>query len=107
MTGEIDAQAVAQFYQAYLDALDELGAPRLARAVRTWCAPMRRLVWLRVVTWFAEWMARVADPATGERLRRAAPSAFNDAVNAAQAALSPQAVAAGRREWTSAALPGE
>lgn len=102
--GALGEGDVAAFYQSYLDALTDLGAPRLAGAARTWFAPMRRLVWLRVVTWFAEWTLRVGDAHLSDRLRLIAPHAFNAAVEAAQAALKPQAVAEARREWTAAAL---
>lgn len=54
--------AIAGFYQRYL----ELVPPALARALRPWLMPMRRLTWLRSTTWSAKWRVesqkdRVAD----------------------------------------------
>ena len=48
---ELAPPAVAAFYRAYLDAA---GAP-LAAAVRPWIQPMRRLTWLRTLTWCVRW----------------------------------------------------
>jgi hypothetical protein len=39
------------FYRSYLGAVE----PALAQALRPWHAPMRRLVWLRTVTWCIRW----------------------------------------------------
>ena len=44
-------EQVTEFYAAYFDQV----APRLAEALRPWCAPMRRLTWLRTTTWCAKW----------------------------------------------------
>ncbi len=47
------------FYTAYLDAVP----PGLAAALRPWLMPMRRLTWLRSMTWFAKWRVRGGDRA--------------------------------------------
>ncbi len=42
---------VRDFYAAYFDAV----APALAAAVKPWVRPLRRLVWLRTLTWCVRW----------------------------------------------------
>lgn len=54
IAGTVTARDVATFEAAYLGALP----PALRVAVQPWLAPVRRLVWLRTVTWFARWRAR-------------------------------------------------
>ncbi len=44
-------QAIAAFYQHWLEA----AAPDLANPLRPWLLPLRRLVWLRAVTWCVKW----------------------------------------------------
>lgn len=61
VTGTVGRDAVSAFESAYLAAL-----PADVRAgVEPWLTPMRRLTWLRTVTWFVRWRARSgieADP---------------------------------------------
>ena len=45
--------AIAAFYQHWLEA----AAPDLATQLRPWLLPLRRLVWLRAVTWCVKWRA--------------------------------------------------
>ncbi|MEZ5668067.1 MAG: phosphotransferase [Alphaproteobacteria bacterium] len=54
VAGSVAAADVAAFESAWLAAVP---AP-VADAVRPWLAPLRRLTWLRTVTWFARWRAR-------------------------------------------------
>ena len=42
---------VAEFYATYFDQVP----PGLGEGLRPWCAPMRRLTWLRTTTWCAKW----------------------------------------------------
>jgi thiamine kinase-like enzyme len=42
---------VGEFYAAYFDAVP----PALAAALRPWVRPLRRLVWLRTLTWCVRW----------------------------------------------------
>jgi len=55
-------EAVAAFHQAWAAAVP----PGLAQAVRPWRAPLRRLTWLRSLTWMARW--REAGPTLGAGL---------------------------------------
>ncbi|MGF1625363.1 MAG: aminoglycoside phosphotransferase [Alphaproteobacteria bacterium] len=54
VTGSVSAGDVAAFEAAYLAALP----PPVAAGVAPWLGPLRRLTWLRSVTWFARWLAR-------------------------------------------------
>jgi Ser/Thr protein kinase RdoA (MazF antagonist) len=44
---------VGAFYRRYLDRLD----PEVAAEISPWLLPLRRLTWLRTMTWFARWQA--------------------------------------------------
>lgn len=46
---------VALFYRRYLAALAEAGRPDLAAALGPWLVPMRRLLFLRAITWCVKW----------------------------------------------------
>ncbi len=48
---------VQQFYQRYLEAV---GRDRAA-TLGPWLLPLRRLTWLRTITWFARWRAQWSD----------------------------------------------
>ncbi len=50
----VDADAVGVFEAAYLAALPA----DLAAATRPWLGRLRRLTWLRSLTWFAQWRSR-------------------------------------------------
>ena len=54
VTGTVAAADVAAFEAAWRAALP----PEIAAAAAPWLAPLRRLVWLRSLTWFARWLAR-------------------------------------------------
>ncbi len=51
--GELSPEDVESFYQRYLDAVGRDRAAELG----PWLIPMRRLTWLRTITWFARWKA--------------------------------------------------
>ena len=57
---------VSDFHAAYFAAV----APALAQAVKPWVRPLRRLVWLRTLTWCVRWrvLSRRADGWSKERL---------------------------------------
>ncbi|GIK96222.1 MAG: hypothetical protein BroJett029_04310 [Alphaproteobacteria bacterium] len=61
----LGVEQVAEFYRGYLA---RLPAP-LAGALRPWLLPMRRVTWLRTLTWVIRWRsvssARADDPALG------------------------------------------
>lgn len=96
VTGTLAPADIAGFEAAWLAAL-----PRpVADAARPWLAPLRRLVWLRTVTWFARWRARSGS--AGDPWRAAdLPAGLRAHLEAhVEASLAPSAVAAMR-----AALP--
>ncbi|MEC9208676.1 MAG: aminoglycoside phosphotransferase, partial [Pseudomonadota bacterium] len=47
----LDKAEIAAFYDAYFGELP----PALAQRVHPWCTPLRRLTWLRTITWCAKW----------------------------------------------------
>ncbi|MEQ8371114.1 MAG: phosphotransferase [Alphaproteobacteria bacterium] len=75
-----------QFYRHYMTRLPA----GLARAIRPWCLPLRRLTWLRTTTWAASWsVRRAADD----------PAATPDALAQVADFLSAPRIAAIRSEW--------
>lgn len=48
---ELSRTQVAAFYRRYLDDAD----PELAAALRPWLIPLRRITWLRAITWCVKW----------------------------------------------------
>ena len=58
ITGQVTDADVTAFEVAYLAAVPE----SIRIAVAPWLAPMRRLTWLRTITWFARWRARSNQP---------------------------------------------
>ena len=62
---ELSVEEVAGFYHHYL----EKAAPELAERLRPWLLPLRRLLFLRAITWCAKWrvLHRRAGAANKER----------------------------------------
>ena len=52
---ELSQQEVAAFYRHYLEIVEEAGAAGLAARLRPWLIPMRRLLFLRAITWCVMW----------------------------------------------------
>ncbi len=52
---ELCLDEVAAFYRRYLEIVDEAGAAGLAARLRPWLIPMRRLLFLRAITWCVMW----------------------------------------------------
>lgn len=50
-SAELTVDQVAGFYRRYL----EIAAPELANSLRPWLLPMRRLLFLRAITWCVKW----------------------------------------------------
>jgi hypothetical protein len=50
----LQVEDVARFYRRYL----EIAQPDLARRLRPWLLPMRRLLFLRAITWCAMWRVK-------------------------------------------------
>ena len=95
---------VRGFYAAYLDAIP----PRLAAPLRPWLMPMRRLTWLRSMTWFAKWRVEAEtrhDGAAGEhesvwwRAAAAAPGLVADIAARIDGFVEAPTIARGREEW--------
>ncbi len=57
----LTAEETSRFHETYLAALPD----GLGDRVRPWIGPMRRLTWLRTMTWFARWKVRSAGDAPG------------------------------------------
>ena len=99
--GVLSAADIARFHDTYLGALP----PALAEAVFPWFAPMRRLTWLRTVTWAIKWRALSQPPAPGERRAEdwsatPMPAAYRTHVAARIADfLAPETIARVRSEW--------
>ena len=66
---ELSVEEVAAFYRHYL----EIAAPELAAALGPWLLPLRRLLFLRAITWCAKW--RVLHRRAGTAGKHAAESA--------------------------------
>jgi len=52
---ELSVGEVARFYRRYRAALAEAGVAALAEALDPWLVPMRRLLFLRAITWCVKW----------------------------------------------------
>jgi thiamine kinase-like enzyme len=91
---DLSAGDVAQFYQRYLDLVGQERAAELA----PWLLPLRRLTWLRTITWFARWKvewsgtehAAMRDTTMATHIRRHVDRCF-----------APEIVAATRDDWLS------
>lgn len=85
--------AVAAFHAAWSAAVP----PALAEAMRPWLRPMRRLTWLRSLSWMARWQAE------GERLGVGVLPAVQAHVRARIADFfSPATIERVRADWSSA-----
>ena len=52
---ELTLDEIAAFYRHYLEIIEEAGAAGLAARLRPWLIPMRRLLFLRAITWCVMW----------------------------------------------------
>ena len=89
--GTLSHGDIRAFYARY----DEIVGPQRRDALRPWLLPVRRLIWLRTITWFARWRADFTrspaapdDPAIRAHIERHI-----------DACLDPAAVEAVRRQW--------
>lgn len=90
----VAAPAVVAFEQAWLAGL----RPELAAAVRPWVRPLRRLTWLRSMSWFARWWTLSRDdPAWSSAMLDAALAAHIEGRVAEF--FTAAMVARARREW--------
>lgn len=93
-------EQIARFYRAYLD---ERPA-EAAAALRPWLLPMRRVTWLRTITWMIRWRAvsaaRPDDPALGPWSRhRLAPDLVAHMLARIDDFTDPATIARIRAEW--------
>ena len=95
---------VRGFYTAYLDAVP----PGLATALRPWLMPMRRLTWLRTMTWFAKWRVEAGARHAGKageaesvwwRAAAAAPGLVADIARRIDGFFEAATIARVREEW--------
>ena len=98
---------VRGFYAAYLDAIP----PGLAAALRPWLMPMRRLTWLRSMTWFAKWRVEAGSRHAGGageaesvwwRAAAAAPGLVPDIARRIDGFFEAATIARVREEWLGA-----
>lgn len=92
--GALSADQVAAFYDRYLARTD----PGIAERLVPWRLPMRRLIWLRTLTWCIRWRALSArDPAWSPGRMPPDIRAHTEATVADY--LSPETIARIRAEW--------
>jgi hypothetical protein len=74
VAAELSIEQVARFYRAYLDERPS----EVVAALKPWLLPMRRITWLRTITWMIRWRAvsaaKVDDPALGPWSRSRLPA---------------------------------
>jgi len=94
--GDPSAADVENFYGHYLDRV----GPERAAELDPWLLPLRRLTWLRTITWFARWRAEWSD-GDHAAMRDSRMSAHIRAHVAR--CFAPETVAEIRRDWLAAA----
>jgi Ser/Thr protein kinase RdoA (MazF antagonist) len=100
--GVLTPEATQGFYDAYFRALPTL----LAEAIRPWVEPMRRLTWLRTITWALKWRA-LSTPSRGDERGEdwsstPMPPAYRTHVAARIGDfLAPETITRIRQEWIS------
>jgi hypothetical protein len=90
--GTLSANDVEGFYQHYLD----LAGRERAAALGPWLLPMRRLTWLRTITWFVRWRAEWSG--TDHAAMRDARMAAHIRGHVAHC-FEPDVIAATRGDW--------
>ncbi len=88
----LSRENIAEFYAQYKSTLSQQAAAKLA----PWLAPMRRLTWLRSLTWFARWRA---DWSQAKNSALADADQARHIENHIAACFNPDAIAAMRAEW--------
>ncbi|MBN43436.1 MAG: aminoglycoside phosphotransferase [Alphaproteobacteria bacterium] len=91
-TGDLTSLEVKRFYQQYLNLVGRQRADEL----RPWLLPMRRLTWLRTITWFVRW--KVQWSSADHTAMRNTRMAGHINGHIAQC-FEPNVVAATRRDW--------
>ncbi|MFQ5972359.1 MAG: aminoglycoside phosphotransferase [Alphaproteobacteria bacterium] len=85
-------ELVRAFYRHYLDLVDADARAAFA----PWLMPMRRLTWLRTMTWLARWRA---DWAETQPVVQRNPALLAHAERHIAASFGPDAIAAARSQW--------
>jgi len=99
--GVLTPEATQSFYDAYFRALPTA----LAEAIEPWIGPMRRLTWLRTITWSAKWRALASPPRRGDERDEdwsstPMPPSYRTHVSARVGDfLAPETIARVRHEW--------
>ncbi len=99
--GVLSPAEIEAFHRAYLQALPAA----LAEAIAPWIAPLRRLTWLRTMTWAIKWRVLMQPPGPGEERAEdwsatPMPPAYRAHVAARIADfLAPETVTRVRAEW--------
>jgi aminoglycoside phosphotransferase (APT) family kinase protein len=101
----LTVEQTAGFYRSYLSQL----ANGLAVALRPWLLPMRRITWLRTITWMVRWRAvsaaRPDDPALGGWSRtRLEPQLVRHILARIEDFTNPATIARIRAEWAGHSL---
>lgn len=91
-SAQLTRDAVAGFYRRYLDAV---GHDRTA-ALAPWLLPLRRLTWLRTITWFARWRAHWSHKDHAAARNAAMTRHIRAHIDTC---FQPAAIAACREEW--------
>jgi hypothetical protein len=96
----LSVEQTARFYRAYLDQRPA----EIAVALKPWLLPMRRITWLRTITWMIRWRAvsaaRADDPALGPWSRsRLAPDLVAHMLARIDDFTDPATIARIRVEW--------
>lgn len=89
---ELSHEDIAAFYRGYLDSVGALRAGELS----PWLLALRRLTWLRTITWFARWRAQWSH----ENHAATRDTVMTDHVRRhIEASFQPNTIAACRAEW--------
>lgn len=92
VSGSLTRDDVIQFYSCYLEQ-SELA---ITTTLTAWLLPLRRLTWLRTMTFFARWQADWSrDPATGKR----DPAMDRHIARHIEYCFSPDVITATRSDW--------
>ena len=90
--GVLEPDDVAHFYRTYLGLVGRQRAAELA----PWLLPLRRLTWLRTVTWFVRWKVEWSDAAHAAMRNPRMAAHVRSHVDRC---FEPETVAGMRRDW--------
>ncbi|MEH6755472.1 MAG: aminoglycoside phosphotransferase family protein [Alphaproteobacteria bacterium] len=91
-SAQLSPEDVAKFYRRYLRSV----GPDRADELEPWLLPLRRLTWLRTITWFARWRAQWSK----ENHAAARDATMTEHVRAhIERSFRPDSISAIRQEW--------